>query len=104
MEKVQLVVSRHRKLLDYLVEANVVEPGTKQITHATPKDVAGKHVAGMLPLNLASLCKSLTVVGLNTPLKLRGTELSLEDIRCYASSPKRYEVREIDETMEEEKP
>lgn len=94
MEKI--VVTRHEALVSYLKEIEVIKDGEFQlITHATPKDIEGKDVIGVLPIALASLCNSITEVPLNIPLELRGKELSIEDIRKYAGEISVYRVSKI---------
>ena len=54
-----------------------------------------KDVIGVLPLALACYTKSLTEVPLTLPIELRGKELTIEEIRQYASKPVTYIVRQL---------
>lgn len=92
----KIVVTRHEALVEYLKELNVIKDGEFQlIQHATPKDIEGKDVIGVLPISLAAYCNSVTEVPLNIPLELRGKELSLEDVRKYAGEISVYKVSKI---------
>lgn len=87
-----VIVTRHPALISYLVEKGIIAESCDVLSHATPEDVDGKHVIGILPLHLACLAHSVTVVNLNLPAHLRGKELTIEEIREYASEPSTYSV------------
>lgn len=65
----------------------------KKMSHASPEDVRGKHVCGVLPHSLSCLCESFTEVPLTLPAELRGVELSLAQVRQYAGEPTTYIIR-----------
>lgn len=92
MEKIDLVVTRHPGLLAYLKEMGLATTETASILHATPEEVTGKRVCGVLPHSLLCLCESFTEIPLDLPLELRGKELTLEDMRKYASTPVTYRI------------
>jgi len=54
-----VIVTRHQGLVDWLAQRGIVGD---VIAHATPDDVRGKDVIGNLPLHLAAVAKSVTVV------------------------------------------
>lgn len=87
-----LVITQHLALVEYLCELDLVPVDVSVTAHATPEDVAGKHIIGVLPLWLASLATSVIEVPLHLPVTLRGVELTLGQIRKYARSPRRYTV------------
>lgn len=89
----RVVVTRHEALVEYLVEAGIVDPGTPVIPHATEDHVRGRHVIGVLPLRLAALAESVTEIPLSLPPEARGRELSLDEVRRYAGLPATYVVR-----------
>lgn len=91
-----VVVTRHPALVEYLVEQGLIPAGAQVITHATPADVRGRDVIGVLPLSLAALAQTVTEVPLNLPAELRGQELSLAQVRQYAGAPVIYEVNRLD--------
>jgi hypothetical protein len=95
MEKIMidLVVTRHPGLVEFLRERGLCAPDTTVIPHASPEDVRGKHVCGVLPHSLSCLCESFTEVPLALPPELRGVELSLEQVRQYAGEPVTYIIR-----------
>lgn len=65
-----VVVTRHPALVAYLRKIGLIGADAHVISHATPEDVAGKDVIGVLPLRLATLA----------------------DIERYAGSPATYIV------------
>ena len=93
--KADLIITRHPALLSYLLEIGLVDASTPVVQHATSDAVRGKHVAGVLPHYLSSLCALYTEVPLVVPQELRGQELTLETVRKYAQSPKTYVVHHV---------
>jgi CRISPR-associated protein Csx16 len=89
-----VIVSRHQGLVDWLAQRGIVG---KVIAHATPDDVRGKDVIGNLPLHLASVALSVTVVDMpNLPPELRGQDLSPEQMDQVGATLSRYVVRKVD--------
>ena len=93
---IDLVVTSHPGLVEYLRELGMVETGVEIISHATPEAVTGKNVCGVLPHNLSCLCETFTEVPLSLPAEMRGKELTLEQVRLYAGKPVTYTVRVVD--------
>lgn len=98
--KIDLIVTRHPALKDYLIERGVADAATPVLPHAGIDDVQGKAVAGVLPLHLAAACSSLTTVELALPLEMRGKELSLDDMRKYCKGLRTFIIWDVTE-MEE---
>lgn len=90
-----VVVTRHAALVAYLTEQGIIPAGANVLPRATPDDVKGRHVVGVLPLHLAALAVRVTVVPLNVPDELRGVELSLEQVRRYAGPASTYAVHQM---------
>lgn len=86
------VVTRHGGLVEYLVEEGIVEAGVDVLAHATPENVEGRHVVGVLPLHLAACAETLTEIPLRLPPELRGTELTVEQVRAFAGPAVTYSV------------
>ena len=95
MRKVDVVITRHPALVEYLREQGIVSGDVEVISHASPDAVQGKHVVGVLPHSLSCLCASFTEIPLRLPLEMRGKELTIEDLRKYAGSPVTYIVRKL---------
>jgi len=89
---IDLVVTRHSGLVDFLILEEIVEAGVEVIAHASPEAIKGKHVCGVLPHSLSCLAESFTEVPLFLPAELRGKELTVEDVRKYAQPPVTYRV------------
>ena len=90
-----VVVTRHQALVAYLQEIGLIPGEVAVIPHATPEDIRGKHVIGVLPLRLAAEAETVTEVPLDLPAELRGQELTLEQIRQHAGQPQTYKVQRI---------
>lgn len=95
IRKKQIVVTRHRALVAYLLDRDIIKEGDiKIIEHADYKDVEGKDVIGVLPLQLASYAKSITEVSLKLTADMRGKELTFDEVEKVADTPVQYVVRE----------
>jgi len=88
----KVVVTRHRALIEHLINIGLVDSGDTILEHATPEDVEGKDVIGVLPLSLAALANSVTEVPMNLPANLRGKELSLQEVEMFSGRPVKYVV------------
>ena len=92
----KLVITRHSALVELLLERGLIKEGDYElITHATPEDIAGKDVIGVLPMALAALANTITEVPLVVPQELRGQELTLNQVREFAGAPVTYKVLSI---------
>jgi putative CRISPR-associated protein (TIGR02620 family) len=87
-----VVVTRHQGTIDYLREQGYIEPTDPIIEHATPEDVRGAHVIGMLPYHLAALARTVTVVDLDVPQELRGVDLDAAQVARYSAGIRTYRV------------
>ncbi len=88
-----VIVTRHAGLIEFLIEEGHVPDNVPVLHHVSEKDIAGKDVWGVLPLNLASKARSITEVPLNLTAEMRGRELSCGDVRAIAGHPVTYIVR-----------
>lgn len=91
----KVVATRHAALVDLLVERGLIEPNTPVISHATPEQVAGKDVIGVLPLSLAVLANTVTELPLALTPELRGKELDLDTLRGIAGEAVTYKVTKV---------
>ena len=89
-----VIVSRHQGLVDWLAQRGITG---KVVAHATPDDVRGKDVIGNLPLHLAAMAKSVTVVDMPTlPADWRGQDLSPDQMDQAGATLSRYVIRKVD--------
>ena len=95
MKKIDLVVTRHAGLVSYLKSEGIIDDATAVTPHATPDNVRGRNVLGVLPHSLSCLCDTFTEVPLNLPADMRGKELTAEDVRQFAGQPVTYTVRVV---------
>ncbi len=96
IRKKQPVITRHKALLAYLLDKNIIKEGEyKLIEHADYKDVEGQDVIGVLPLQLSAYAKSVTEVPLKLTPEMRGKELTFEEVEKVAEKPVQYIVREV---------
>lgn len=91
--KKYLIVSRHTALVEWL-KAKGIEG--EVIPHATPEQIAGQTVIGILPVNLASLCARYGNVGLpKLSADLRGKELTVEQMDEAGATLEWYTVTRV---------
>lgn len=90
-----VVVTRHKGLVEYLEKNGLISDKTVVIDHASKEDVEGKVVLGVLPHSLSCHCKIFAEIPLNLPPDMRGKELSLQDVEKYAGEMSRYSVTKI---------
>jgi hypothetical protein len=94
-----LVVTRHDPLVQYLREEGWIPKWTPVRSHVSPTDVRGKHVLGVLPHHLSSLCKTVTEVPLAfTPddrAAMAAGDLPVERVRACAGKLARYKVERL---------
>lgn len=90
----KVIISRHAGAVEWLEQLGITGD---VISHATPEDVQGKDVIGNLPLHLAALAKSVTVIGLpDLDPELRGQDLTPEQMDEAGANLTRYVVRQQD--------
>jgi hypothetical protein len=92
-----IVVTRHPALVQLLIERGLIRPGTPAIEHATPEDVRGRHVIGVLPLSLAAIAATVTEIELRLTPDQRGRELTLDELRPIAGPARTYVVHALAE-------
>ena len=88
-----IVVTRHKALVQFLIETGMVTAETPVLSHVNASEVTGKHVIGVLPMHLAALAATVTEIPLDIPAELRGKELDLQQVRNFAGDPVKYSVR-----------
>ena len=89
----KIVVTRHPGLVEYLRKYGHISDNTPVIAHASVETVRGKHVYGVLPLNLAVFAECVTEIPMpSLPFELRGKELTLEQLEKYATDAVTYQV------------
>ena len=93
--KIDLIVTRHPALVEYLQELGLVKESVEVVTHATPSIVTRRHVCGVLPHSLSCLTKSFTEIPLRLTPEMRGKELDLATMRKIAGKPVTYTVEVI---------
>ena len=94
-EKIEVIVTRHPSLVTYLKEKGIAKEDAIFLQHTTVENIQDKHVAGVLPHSLSCLCKTFTEIPLDLPQKLRGKELSIEEIRKFAGEAATYRIIKI---------
>lgn len=87
-----LVVTRHPSLVEYLGHIGLIDDTAKVLTHASPDEISGRDVIGVLPHSLSCLTASFTEVPLQLPVEMRGVELTLDHMKQYAGAPVTYVV------------
>ena len=90
-----LIVTRHKGLVDHLKTIGMIDEKTEVLAHASAEDVAGKHVCGVLPHSLSCLTETFTEIPLVLPPELRGKELTESQVAQFAGTPVTYRIRRI---------
>ena len=90
-----VIISRHPAAIEF-VRSRPEFADAPVVAQATPEDVAGKVVAGNLPLNLAALAAEVWAVEFtgNPP---RGQEYTLADMQAAGATLRRYRVVALEE-------
>jgi hypothetical protein len=88
-----IIITRHGGLVDYIRSLSPDMGELEVLTHATPADVMGRVVVGVLPPHLASIA----LLRIEIPLDfgdpaLRGAELTCSQVSSIAGSPRFYRV------------
>ena len=78
---IDVVVTRHTGLVEFLVERGALGSHVPVVAHATAATITGKNVLGVLPLHLAALAASVTEATLQLTPDQRGKELDLSEVR-----------------------
>ncbi len=89
-----LVVTRHNALIEVL-ESDFGMSDMEVLAQATPEQVKGRHVVGILPIYLAAHAASITVLNLNVPVELRGQELTADQIREMMGDLTTYKIETL---------
>ena len=92
-----VIVTRHPALVALLRERGIEG---RVLTHASPEDVRGRHVVGVLPLHLAALADLVTVPVMELRPEDRGRELTLEEVRERFRGLETYSVKKVDSLLE----
>ena len=86
-----LIITRHRGAVEWLRRAGITGA---VLEHATPADVTGQDVVGVLPLHLAALAASMAVIDLpQLLLEQRGKDLSAEEMDAAGATLRLYRVQ-----------
>lgn len=97
--QIDLVITRHPSLVQYLIELGLADESTPVVEHASASDVRRKHVVGILPHHLSSLAASITEIPMRTTTADREAmqrgDLTLERLREVAGSPVTYTVQQV---------
>ena len=93
--KIEIVVTRHAALVEYLNELGLIDENTQIVSHASPDVIKSKNVLGVLPHSLSCLTATFSEIPLNLPPEKRGQELTLEDMRQFSGELTTYVVTKM---------
>jgi CRISPR-associated protein Csx16 len=88
-----IIVTRHLGALEWLRKHHPELGEAKVVSHASPDDLQGNRVIGVLPVNLAALCAEYWHLSMQVPPEARGKELSAEEMEQFGCSIERFIVR-----------
>jgi len=89
----KILVTRHKGLIDFFEKKGM--RFDKVLRHASPEDVKGQEVWGVLPLSLSSLTSKFVEITLMLSPELRGVELSCADVEKYLSGICEYKIKRV---------
>ena len=81
-QKIDIVITRHRGLVEYLKEEGLIDDGVQVVSHATGEMVRDKVILGNLPFYLAAQAKKVIVPVLELRPEDRGKDLTKEQVRA----------------------
>lgn len=90
-----IIITRHPALVTYLREIFPHLGTAEVLPHASPDDVRGNNVYGVLPLHLAAEAYTVTEICLDIPPELRGHELTLEQVKALYRGVRSYAVTKV---------
>jgi len=90
---VTVVVTRHPGALEWLQKHHPNLGEAEVVSHATPEQIMGARVVGVLPVNLAALCGEYWHLSMEVPPEARGKELTCEDMERFGCSIERFVIR-----------
>ena len=90
----QLFVGRHKALYEYCLERGYISTDTQYYERVSIRHIKDKDVIGMLPLEMACFTRTYTEIPLKCHIEA-GKELTIDDIRIGALSPRKYEIRMV---------
>ncbi len=94
--KFDLVVTRHKELITYLKELNLVDDNVEVIDHASSDKIKNKKVIGILPHSLSCVTELFGEIPLVIPIDMRGKQLTIDQIREFAKPLQVYKVEKIE--------
>lgn len=89
-----IVVTRHRDLINLMLEMGIVKSDWPIFEHIDNLDfVRGKDLIGVVPAKLGILANSVTELPLNIPVEHHGTDIPLDLLRnMVAGEPQTYKL------------
>lgn len=94
-----VIVTRHPGAVEWLRERGITGA---VIDHATPDDIRGKHVIGALPMHLAAMAASVTVIDMpGLQAEQRGKDLTPAEMTAAGAVLVSYVVSATDTTPED---
>jgi len=97
MRRFDLIITRHKGLVEYLVNKGILNGNETVIEHATLDMIRGKNIIGVLPVSMAAEAASVTMVNMVIPPEMRGIELDAEQVAQFSTGEiVTYKVTAID--------
>ena len=92
MEKI--IVTRHDNVRKYIIESGMVPENTPCYESIEKEFARGKHIYGIVPLELAAAAAKVTEVKITLRKNLWGKELSMDQIQACLKYVKTFVVTE----------
>jgi hypothetical protein len=90
-----VIITRHQALVEVIHELYPDTNNCAVVAQASPADIEGKVVYGVLPPQLAKLAEHVVAIPLAVPAELRGVELTKEQVKALMGKPFPYKVIEL---------
>lgn len=87
-----VILTKHDALVPYLEEIGLINGDEPVIREAFQEDIKDKNVIGSLPLHLAVLAHTVTIVPLNIPSDMEEETLTIDDIKELIGDIQKFKV------------
>lgn len=91
----QIIVTRHANVEKYIRESGLVPEGTECYSSIEKGFAKGKHIFGIVPLELAAVADRVTEIKITLRKELYGKELSMAQIKACLKYVKTFQVNEV---------
>lgn len=92
MEKI--IVTRHKSVERYLKEKEIVPGYTPCYPYISKNFAKGKHIYGIVPMEIAEACEKFTEVKITLPRGKKAESITLDELESCVKSVRTYIITE----------